>query len=68
MDKLAYNKKEPFAILYALQKLDQYLHDSEFLIRTNHKPLMYIMDSPIKNKRFNAGPQISMVTTVRLNK
>ena len=44
-------EKEAFAIFYALQKLDQYLHDSEFVIRTDHKPLKYIIDSPVQNKR-----------------
>ena len=44
-------EKEAFAIFYALQKLDQHLHDSEFVIRTDHKPLKYIMDSPVQNKK-----------------
>ena len=39
-----------FAILYALQKVYQYLHDSEFVIRTDHKSLRYIMDSPVQTK------------------
>ena len=47
-------EKEAFPIFYAVQKLDQYLLDSEFGIRTDHKPLkyMYIMDSPVQNKTF----------------
>ena len=44
-------KKEAFAIFYALQELDQYLHDSESVIRTDHKPLKYIMDIPVQNKK-----------------
>ena len=44
-------EKEAFAIFYAAQKLDQYVHDSEFVIRTDHKPLQYIMDSSIQNKK-----------------
>ena len=39
-------EKGSFTFFYALQKLDQYLHNSEFVIRTDHKPLKYIMDSP----------------------
>ena len=31
-------EKEAYAIFYALQKLDQYLHESEFVIITDHKP------------------------------
>jgi len=37
-------EKEAFAIHYALQKLDGYLHNAQFVIRTNHKPLKYILD------------------------
>ena len=44
-------EKEAFAIFYALQKLDQYLHYSEFVIRMDHKPLQYIMDSPVQDQK-----------------
>ena len=44
-------EKEAYAIFYGFQKLDQYLHESEFVIRTDHKPLKYIMESPIQNKK-----------------
>ena len=40
-------EKEAFAIFYALEKLDQYLHDADFITRTDHKPLKCILDSPI---------------------
>ena len=60
-------EKEAFAIFYALQKLVQSLHDSEFVIRTDHKPVRYIMDSPVQYKEIYLGPQTSMITTVRLN-
>ena len=42
---------EAFAIFYALQKLDHYLYDCEFVIRTDHKPLKYIMDSQVQKKK-----------------
>ena len=45
-------EKEAFAIFYALQTSDQYLLDSEFVIRTDHKPLKYIMDPQYRTKRF----------------
>ena len=32
-------EKEAYAILFALQELDLYLHNSEFVICTDHKPL-----------------------------
>ena len=44
-------EKETFIIFYALVKWDQYLHDADFIIRTDHKPLKCILDSPIKNKK-----------------
>ena len=43
-------EKEGFAIYYALQKLDHYLHNAKFTIKTDHKPLKYILDSPMQNK------------------
>ena len=42
-------EKDAFVIFYAEQKLDQHLHDSEFVIRIGHKPVRYIMDSPVQN-------------------
>jgi hypothetical protein len=44
-------EKEGFAIYYALQKLDHYLHNARFVIRTDHKPLKYILDSPMQNRK-----------------
>ena len=44
-------EKEAFAIHYSLQKLDRYLHNAEFVIRTDHKPLKYLLESPMQNKK-----------------
>ena len=44
-------EKEAFAIHYSLQKLDYYLHNSRFVIKTDHKPLKYLLESPIQNKK-----------------
>lgn len=44
-------EKEAFAIHFALQKLDHYLHSAKFIIRTDHKPLKYLLDAPMKNKK-----------------
>lgn len=44
-------EKEAFAIHFALQKLDHYLHNAKFVIRTDHKPLKYLLDAPMKNKK-----------------
>lgn len=37
--------------MFALQKLDHYLHNAEFVIRTDHNPLKYILDAPMQNKK-----------------
>ncbi|MCG8049023.1 MAG: reverse transcriptase domain-containing protein, partial [Candidatus Thiodiazotropha endolucinida] len=45
-------EKEAFAIHFALQKLDHYLHNAQFVIKTDHKPLKYILDTPnLQNKK-----------------
>ena len=44
-------EKEAFAIHYALQKLNHYLHSATFSIFTDHKPLEYLLKSPIQNKK-----------------
>ena len=46
-------EKEAFSIHFALQKLDYYLHNARFVIKTDHKPLKYILDSPIQNKKIS---------------
>ncbi|KAK7501761.1 hypothetical protein BaRGS_00007192, partial [Batillaria attramentaria] len=44
-------EKEAFAIHYALQKLDHYLHNAQFKICTDHRPLKYLLNSPMQNKK-----------------
>ena len=44
-------EKECFAIHYALQKLDHYLHNAEFVVRIDNKPLKYVLDSPMQNRK-----------------
>lgn len=44
-------EKEAYAIYYSLQKLDFYLHNAEFTIKTDHCPLKYLLESPMTNKR-----------------
>ena len=44
-------EKEAYAIYFALQKLDPYLHGAEFEIRTDHQPLQSLLKSPINNKK-----------------
>ena len=44
-------EKEAFGIHFALQKLDYYLHNAQFVIKTDHKPLKYLLESPMQNKK-----------------
>ena len=44
-------EKEAYAIYYALQKLDHYLHGAEFTIKCDHKPLKYLLSSEMKNRK-----------------
>ena len=44
-------EKEAFEIHFAFQKLDYYLQNSQFVIRTDHKPLKYLLECPMQNKK-----------------
>ena len=44
-------EKKAFALHYALQKLDHYLHGAEFIIKTDHKPLNYLLESLMQNEK-----------------
>ena len=44
-------KKEAFAILYAVQKLDYYLSGAVFTIKTDHQPLKYLLEAELTNKK-----------------
>ena len=44
-------EKEAYAIHFALQKLDHYLQGAQFVIKTDHKPLKYLLESPMQNKK-----------------
>ena len=44
-------EKEAYAIHFSLQKLDYCLHNAEFVIKTDHKPLKYLLESPMQNRK-----------------
>ena len=44
-------EKEAYSIHYALQKLDFFLHNSKFTIRTDHMPLRQLLSSPMQNRK-----------------
>ena len=46
-------EKEAFANKWALEKLDHYLHNAKFTIKTDHKPLQYILESRYNNKKLD---------------
>ena len=48
---MVYIEKEALTIHFALQKLDHYLHNVEFVMKTDHKPLKYLLDSSMQNKK-----------------
>ena len=43
--------EEAFAIHYSLQKLDYYLLNTKFTVKTDHKPLKYLLESQTQNKK-----------------
>ena len=43
-------EKEAFAIHFSLQKLD---HNAEFVIKTDHKSLKYLLESPMPNRKIH---------------
>lgn len=43
--------KRAYAIHFSLQKLDYYLHNAEFVIKTDHRPLKYLLESPMQNRK-----------------
>ena len=44
-------ERECYSIFYSLTKLDHYLHNVEFTIKCDHKPLKYLLESPMQNKK-----------------
>ena len=44
-------EKEAYAIHFSLQNLDYNLHSAEFVIKTDHKPLKYLLESPMQNRK-----------------
>ena len=44
-------EKEAYAIFYAVKKLDYILYGAQFTIKTDHQPLIYVLNSPSSNKK-----------------
>ena len=44
-------EKEAFAILYSVQKLDYYLSEAVFTIKTDYQPLKYLLEAEWTNKK-----------------
>ena len=45
------SERELFAIHYAISKLHFYLHNAQFVVKTDHKPLQYLLTAKHKNRR-----------------
>lgn len=43
-------EREAYTIMYTLQKLDYYLNAAVFTIKTDHKPLQYLLEADMTNK------------------
>ena len=48
-------ERECYSIFYSLTKLGHYLYNAEFTIKCDHKPLKYLLESPMQNKRSHYG-------------
>ena len=59
-------EKEAFAIHFKMQKLDYYLHNAEFIIKIDHKPLKYLLESPMQNRKYSYGHLVWQGITVGL--
>ena len=44
--------KELYAIVYALDKLHYWVHGAEVTVKTDHKPLKYLLSAEQKNKKY----------------
>ena len=59
-------EKEAFAIHFKLQKLDYYMHNAEFIIKIDHKPLKFLLESPMQNRKYSYGHLVWQCLTVGL--
>ena len=60
-------EKEAYVIHFALRKLDYYIHNAQFTIRTDHKSLQYLLESPMQNKKIQMQALICQGIIVQLN-
>ena len=44
-------EKEAYAIFYAVNKLHDILYGTKFAIKTDHQPLIYLLNAPSSNKK-----------------
>lgn len=44
-------EKEAFAVFYSVQKLNYILYGAKFTIKTDHQPLIYLLNAPSNNRK-----------------
>ena len=47
----ATTEKECLALIWAVQKLQRYLYGKEFILETDHEPLIYLQQAKMTNAR-----------------
>ena len=52
-------EKEAYAIFYAVNKLHYLLYGTQFVIKTDHQPLIYLLNAPSNNKK---DPKLDVTT------
>ena len=59
-------EKEAFGIYFVLQNLDYFLNNAQFTIKIDHKPLRYLLISPVQIKKIQLRA-LWLVTIVLYN-
>lgn len=58
-------EKECLAVIWAVKKFMVYLYGKEFILQTDHQPLMYLNKSKFTNNRIMRGQCFSKTTSSR---
>ena len=53
-------EKEGLAIIFAIKKFHKYVHGKEFILQTDHRPLLAILGYKKSNTNTHCGPLTNM--------